>query len=199
MSSSFFNSNTYYIDEKVNFLEFENSYKVYNEHGEQIGSINQKLTTPQKLLRLLVNKEMLPFMLEIRNAKGELEATISRGWTFWLSKIMVSDAQGNAVARIEHKLTFLFPSFKIYNMRDQEIAEISGDWKARNFSIKDPYNALIGQITKKWNGVLKEFFTTADKYNVSIEPYFSKMENKLAILSSAITIDMIMKEGNMSR
>jgi len=61
MISTFFNSNVYLIDEKVNFFKFENQYNVYNESGEAIGKIAQKLTLGDKLLRLILNKDMRPF------------------------------------------------------------------------------------------------------------------------------------------
>ena len=44
-------------------------------------------------------------------------------------------------------------------------------------------------------GAMKEIFTTADKYNVSIDANYSNRTNKIAILSSAITIDMVLKES----
>ena len=75
------------------------------------------------------------------------------------------------------------------------IAEISGDWKAWNFVITDNSNVPIGSISKKWAGIAKEFFTTADKYNVNIDPNYSIKENKIVILASAITIDMVLKES----
>ena len=87
MSSTFFESNDYFIDENVNLFKFENTYKVYNDKGEDVGTINQKLTTGQKILRLFLKKPMLPFLLEIRNSQHQLEASITRGWTFFLSKI----------------------------------------------------------------------------------------------------------------
>ena len=42
---------------------------------------------------------------------------------------------------------------------------------------------------------MKEIFTSADKYNVSLAPDFSNLENKKVILSAAITIDMVLKES----
>ena len=42
---------------------------------------------------------------------------------------------------------------------------------------------------------MKEIFTSADKYNVHIEPGYSNIEHKIVILSSAITIDMVLKES----
>jgi uncharacterized protein YxjI len=171
---SFFDTNNYFIDEKVNMLKFENEYKVFNEQAVQIGMIKQKLSGGEKVLRLLFNKSMLPFHLEIKDANDQLQAKI---------------------ATVEQKFTMLKPNFKIYNNQHAQIAEISGDWKAWNFSIFDTNKNQIGSITKKWAGVAKEFFTTADKYNVNINPVFSNPNDKIAVIASAVTIDMVLKES----
>jgi len=195
MTTRFFESNTYFIDEKVQLFKFENIYQIYNDNGENIGSIKQKLTIGQKLLRLLLNKAMLPFLLEIRNSNDELEASISRGWTFLMSKIVIKNAQGNTVGTIKQKFKLFKPTFKIFDPSETLIAEISGDWKAWNFTITDTSQNQIGTISKKWAGAMKEIFTSADKYNVSIDPSYSNLQNKIAILSGAITIDMVLKES----
>ncbi len=195
MSSNFFDTNSFFIDEKVNFFKFENCYKIYNDKGEDIGQIKQKLTAGQKMLRLLLNKAMLPFLLEIKNSNDQLEASISRGWTFFMSKIVVKDSNGMVIGKINQKFKFFKPTFKIFNTSDILVAQITGDWKAWNFVIKDANEVQIGAITKKWAGAMKEIFTTADKYNVSIDANYSNRTNKIAILSSAITIDMVLKES----
>jgi uncharacterized protein YxjI len=195
MNSDFFASNDYFIDEKVNFFKFENCYQVYNDKGEKVGSVNQKLTFWQKALRLLLNKAMLPFTLEIRNLNDEIEATISRGWSFILSKIKITDAAGNPIGRIEQKFKLFKPSFKIYNTQEQLIAHIAGDWKSWNFTISGEAGNQIGTITKKWAGAMKEVFTSADKYNVNIDSHYANKQNKMVILCGAITIDMVLKES----
>jgi uncharacterized protein YxjI len=195
MNSKFFDANNYFIDEKVNFLKFENSYKVYNGQGEQVGMINQRLTTGQKILRLFLKKPMLPFLLEIKDINDNLQATISRGWTFFLSKITVTNAEGAVVGIIRQKFKLFKPTFKIYSASEELLAEISGDWTAWNFTIQDASNNQIGTITKKWAGAMQEIFTSADKYQVHVDSDFSSVDNKVAILAGAITIDMVLKES----
>ena len=195
MKSTFFESNSYFIDEKVNVMKFENYYQIYNDQGENIGSIKQKLSVGQKILSLLIGKPMLPFLLEIKNSDDQLEASISHGWTFFMSKIIIKNAQGDTIGSIKQKFKFFKPTFKIFNSSEVLIAEINGDWKAWNFVITDASSNQIGSITKKWAGAMKEIFTTADKYNVNIEDNYSDMGNKIAILSGAITIDMVLKEN----
>lgn len=195
MRYNFFDTNNYFIDEKINYLKFENEYQVFDGNGEKIGNIRQKLSTGQKFLRVLLNKSMLPFHLEIRNINNELQATISRGWTFFMSKIEIRDGNGQVVGNIKQKFQLLKPKFKIFDPSGLPIAEISGDWKAWNFVIKDHMDREMGIITKKWAGAMKEIFTTADKYNVSLSAGFENEKNKIAVLASAITIDMVLKEN----
>ncbi|HOZ30448.1 MAG TPA: phospholipid scramblase-related protein [Bacteroidales bacterium] len=193
---NFFETNSFFIDEKVKFLKFENEYSVFNENAEQIGSIKQKLSGGDKVLRLLINKSMLPFRLEIKNMQDQIEATISRGFTLFMSKIVISDSNGMPIGKVEQKFTLLKPQFKIYDNNNNHIGGISGDWRAWNFVITDGSGQQIGTISKKWAGIAKEMFTTADKYNVNLTSLNLSKEHKTAILASAITIDMVLKENN---
>lgn len=195
MNSNFFEGNTFFIDEKVNIFKFENCYQVFNENGEKIGSVKQKLSGGQKFLRLLLNKSMLPFRLEIRDSNDQLLTSITRGWTFIMSKINILDSFENKIGEISQKFKILKPSFRIFNNSGVQIGEISGDWKAWNFIIKDASGIQVGTISKKWAGALKEVFTTADKYNVSIDPAYSNIASKTIILAGALTIDMVLKES----
>lgn len=192
----FFQSNSFFIDEKVNMFKFENAYNVYNETGEHIGAVTQRLSVGEKILRLLVNKKMLPFKLVIQAHNGNVLTTIQRGWTFWMSKIEILDSEDKVIAHVKQKFKFFKPEFHILNASEQLLATITGDWKAWNFDIKDASQKQVGTISKKWAGAMKEIFTSADKYNVSIDPAFSStIEHKQAIVSCAITIDMVLKES----
>jgi uncharacterized protein YxjI len=191
----FFEGNNYFIDERVNLFEFENSYKVFNDKGEQIGNIKQKISTWFKILSLLISKAMFPFTLEITDNNNVTQTIISRGWTFWMSKISISNSEGIVIGSIHQKFKLFKPTLKIMDAYQKEIATIQGDWKAWNFTINDSNNTTIGTISKKWAGALKEIFTSADKYNVAVVESVKEDIGKMIILSAAICIDMIFKES----
>jgi uncharacterized protein YxjI len=195
MNTPFFKGNQYFIDEKVNFFKFENQYRVYNEEGEHIGQVRQKLSIGDKILRMLLNKGMLPFKLEILNNEDQVQATINRGWTFFMSKISIANQAGEEVGYIKQQFKFFKPTFKIFDNNTNLLAEISGDWKAWNFDIKNEAGADVGKINKKWAGAMKEIFTSADKYYVFIDPSFEDGNKKMAVLATAVTIDMVLKES----
>jgi uncharacterized protein YxjI len=191
----FFESNEYFIDEKVQFLKFHNEYKVYDAMGLQVGSVRQHVPGWHKVLRLFLKKAIFPFALHVTDTNDVLLASIHRGWTFWLSTITIKDGNGEVSGSIKQKFRFLKPRFQIFDAAQTQIAEINGDWKAWNFRITDANENEIGSINKKWAGIAKEFFTTADKYNVSIVPQYAEDRNKMNIVITAITIDMVLKES----
>lgn len=191
----FFESNEYFIDQKVNYFKFEAEYKVFGQDGNQIGIIKQRISTGHKILRLLLNKAMLPILLEIVDMDGNVLAIIKRGWTFFMSKITVQNGNHETIGVIKQKWAFLKPSFHIMDVNENKIAEIKGDWKGWNFYISENNGQPIGTISKKWAGAMKEIFTAADKYNVSIREEYKEGNDKIVIVSTAITIDMVLKES----
>jgi uncharacterized protein YxjI len=191
----FFKHDDYFIDEKVAFLKFTNAYKVFDKDGNIIGAIKETMSGFLKFLSLFLSKGLFPFRLDILDTDEKVLATIKRGWTFFMSKIEVLDSDGKILAFIRQKFKFFHPTFNILFPDESPVASITGDWKAWNFTIVDAGNNQIGTISKKWNGILKEAFTTADKYVVSVNPGAAEDEKKAAIVSTAITIDMVLKES----
>ncbi|MDR2072483.1 MAG: hypothetical protein LBP60_03515 [Spirochaetaceae bacterium] len=193
-AENFFKHNEYFIDEKVQFLKFTNTYKVYDSSGSQIGVIQESMPTVLKLLSLVLGKASMPFTLSIADTEDHVLATIKRGWTFFMSKISIYDGEGSEIARIKQKFKMFKPTFHILDLNDAALATISGDWKAWNFTITEAGDKQVGTITKKWSGLLKEAFTTADKYIVSVDAGLAGV-TRIATVAAAITIDMVLKES----
>jgi uncharacterized protein YxjI len=188
MISDFFEINNYFVDKKNNFQEH---YNVYNDKRERIGRIKQKLTVLQKVLRLTISKTLFPFSIEIRSANGGLEASILKKGLFSKSQIIVQDASGKKVGVINKKSNRSRPEFKILNNANEVIAEIGDVWKKTNFIINDPSDKQIGTIDNDWKGSMKNAARSDNSYNVNIATnYNSNSEEKVAILSTAIALNM---------
>jgi len=189
----FFLNNTYVIDEKVQVLTFTNGYKVYDGSNNEIGFIKEILPASRLLLSIIVSKQNLPMTLEVHNTEGKTIASLTRGFTFFWPTIKVLDENGTQVASIKHKLG-LKPKFELLDMSGNKMATIKGDWIAWDFNITDTNENKIGTISKKFNGLVKELFTDADKYVVNIDPSVTNEAQRIAIASTAAAIDMILKE-----
>jgi uncharacterized protein YxjI len=187
MISDFFETNNYFVDKKNSFQEH---YNVYNEKRERIGRIKQKLTVLQKLLPVTLSKRLLPFSVEIRSANGGLEASILKKGLFSKTEIIVQDASGKKVGVINQKSKLFKPEFKILNTSNEVIAEICDVWKKSNFIINDALANQIGSIDQKWSRSMNNFVRSDNSYNVNVVADYTNNEEKIAILSSAIVINM---------
>ena len=192
----FFSNNTFVIDEKIAAFKLSNAYKVYNGEGQEIGAIQEHKPLTYILLDFMLPKSMVPFELNILNIDGKRIAQLKRGLTLFMSKVQIFNETGASIGSFKQKFTLMKPKFSLMDNLGHEIATIKGDWKAWNFEITDAAGQVVGSIGKKWNGLGKELFTTADKYAVSIEPLLTDETTRIAVASVAAAIDMILKEGN---
>jgi uncharacterized protein YxjI len=182
-----------FVDEKVNAFKFKNEYSLYNDAGEVVGSIHQLLSTWEKIRKLLISQKITPFNYEIRNSHGEIIAEIKKGWTFWLPKIQLV-MNGAVIGVIHQRFKLIKPKFDIYDNNNQPIGSIKGNWSHWQFDITSDKGIELGHVSKKWAGIAKELFTTADKYIVNIEPGVQDEKMRMLVLSAALTIDLVLKE-----
>ncbi len=188
--SNFLNNNIFVIDEKVGMFKFENSYAIYNSESATIGKIQQNISGFPKFLRLFFNKNMLPFQLDIKDSQENILASLSRGWTFFMSEITIRDEKGEAIATLKQKFGLKL-KFEIKDPLDRKIGTIQGNWSGWEFTITDEEEKMIGTISKKWNGLSKELFTSADKYIVELNNAIGDPKKRMAVIAAATTIDMI--------
>ncbi len=186
---------TIVVNEKIAFLKFANCYQLYNQEGQIIGYVQQELSTLAKIARFFVNKKILPFKLHILDQNKNRICSISKSFSLFLNTVKIHDLNNQEIGSFKQKFKLMGAKFEIYNASSQQIGLITGDWKGWDFTINDANGNQIGIVNKKWHGTLKEVFTTADKYIVRIDPQVQENTNKALILSVAIAMDMILKEG----
>lgn len=191
----FFSNNTFVIDEKIEVFKLSNAYKVYDGQGQEIGAIQEHKSFFNVILDMFLSDSMMPFELNILNADGKRIAQLKRGLTLLRSKVRIFNEAGAPIGSFKHMFSLVNPKFILMDNEGREIATIKGDWAAWNFEITDTAGQRIGRVDKKWDGLAKELFTTADKYVVNIEPSVTDENQRIAIASVAATIDMILKEG----
>lgn len=190
----FFSNNTFVIDEEIEAFKLSNAYKVYNDQGAEIGAIQEHKSFFHILLGIFLPDSMMPFELNILNEDGKCIAQLKRGITFFTSTIRVLDGNSSFLCAFKQRFTLLKTKFTLFDYKGKAIATIQGDWKAWKFIITDQANQQIGTVNKQWNGIAKEFFTSADKYIVKIDPQVTEENKRMAIASVAAAIDMILKE-----
>lgn len=137
---------------------------------------------------------MTPFHIEIKTATGEPVLSIKRGTTFFMSKVEVFDESDQLVGRFKQKFFSIGGKFHVYDAQDNFLCMLKGKWTSWSFKfIKD--KTEFAHVSKKWAGIGKELFTSADNYILEINkevPENNPM--RVLILAAVMCIDMVIKE-----
>lgn len=191
---SLLSQNTLIVDQK--FTVLNNQYQIFDTENNKIGFIKEKSSFLRNILMFFIPKMLLPFELQIFDENENLMATISKNYTFHLAKFSIKNSQDEEIATIVQKFAFLKPSFIISDVDNNQIATIQGNLLARDFHVIDrASDEEIGTVSKKWNGLVKEMFTNADKYAINISESLSNASYRIAIIATAIAIDILFREG----
>jgi uncharacterized protein YxjI len=194
------NRRTYFIREHVGFLKLSDAYDILDpETKAQIGIAREEPGSLVHVLRFLLNKQFLPTKVVVYESDGAKDDaakaifSIHRGITLFRSKVSVRDANGNEIGWLKSKMFTLGGAFAVFDAMGNEVALVKGDWKGWNFRFLDNQEKEIGTITKKWAGLGKELFTTADNYIISLNEKTSQ-EKAMLLLAAGLAVDIVYKE-----
>ena len=191
------NRNQYFIKERVAFLKLTDIYDIFDPQTQtQIGQAREEVSGLIKFLRLLINKSLMPTCISVYEGPGENPTkrlfSIKRGMTFLRPKIVIHDSSGASLGFLKSKMLSLGGAFRVFTADGTEVALLKGDWKGWNFRFLSGETEL-GVVTKKWAGLGKEMFTSADNYMISINGKPSP-EMSILLLASGLAIDTVLKE-----
>jgi uncharacterized protein YxjI len=190
-----FDRKAFLVKERVGFLKLSDSYDIFDPStGAQIGIAREQVGPLLHVLRLLINKRLLPTVVEVRESEtGPVLLTIRRSAT---SQVTVQSRTGSELGRFKSKMFALRAGFRVFDTSERQVAEIKGDWKGWNFRFLNADGAEIGKVTKQWAGLGKELFTSADNYVIALDERLPMAPEAAALLLAAgLAIDTVYNEN----
>ncbi len=187
----------YLVKEQVSFLKTTDTYDIFDpESGEQVGVAKEDPGALVKTLRWLISKKLMPTKVEIReHPEGSLVFTIRKPVGLFRETVEVYDADDRKIGYFKSKLFSIGGGFYVYDKNDKQFAEVKGEWTGWEFRFITPDGHEMGRVTKKWAGALKELFTSADNYVVSIsDDLVDQPIAKMLLLAATIAIDVVYYE-----
>jgi len=189
---------TYFIREHVGVFKLYDGGDTYDildpETHEQLGIAKEKPGMLVHLLRILVDKRILPTKVFIYEGSdfddpSRLLFSIQRS----ITKVDICDANGVVLGWLESKFFSFGGAFYVYDSLGNEVAFVQGNWVGWTFKFLDRDQNEIGTITKKWAGVGKEMFTSADNYMIALNDEPSPVK-AILMLAAGLAVDIIYKE-----
>ncbi|MBC8060422.1 MAG: oxidoreductase [Clostridiaceae bacterium] len=187
--------NTYFIKEQVQFMKLSGKYDIFDPiTNSQIGLAKEEPGGFIHFMRFLISKAMLPNTVNIYDTESNSIAfTIKKPFTFIRSKVSVYDGKGEYKGYFKGKILTIGGGFWVFDSNENEVAEIKGDWKGWNFNFLQQ-GKTIGTVTKKWAGLGKELFTSADNYVIALNEEEFSNDKIMLLLAAGLAIDIVYKE-----
>ncbi len=190
------NANLFLVKEHTGFFKAANNFDIHDpETGEIVMECREdNLGFLTKMLRFTDYKRLTPFDIEIRTPDGEPIVRVTRGVSFFLSKVNVLNDEGDRIGGFQQKFFSLGGAFSVLGVNDEPLCQLKGKWTGWDFSFMAG-DRQLARVTKKWAGLGKELFTTADNYVLQIDdnvPPDSPLRQ--LILGAVMCIDMVLKE-----
>jgi uncharacterized protein YxjI len=188
---------TFLIKERVGFLRLADTFDIYDPAtGAKVGIASEAIGPLLKVLRFVVNKRLLPTLVEVRqDESGPALLSMHRGANLLRARVTVRDRLGKELGYFRSKLFSLGGGFHVFDALDNLVAEIKGDWKGWNFRLLSKDGMELGKVTKQWAGLGKELFTSADNYIIALDEARPLPPDATALLLAAgLAIDIVYKE-----
>ena len=190
------NQNLFLVKEHVGMFKAANNYDIYDPESNQIimNCRENNLGFFTKVFRFTDYKRMTPFNIEITTASGEKLISVRRGIAWFRSTVEVLDEKDRLVGTFKQKFFSIGGKFEILDKNEKPVATLQGKWTGWDFKFSHE-NKQLAQVSKKWAGIGKEFFTSADNYVLQIEENVaSESPLRQLILAAVMCIDMVLKE-----
>ncbi len=190
------NQKLFFVKEHVGMFKATNSYDIYNPDSQKLimNCREKKLGFFTKLLRFTKYKRMTPFTMEIKTHSGEKVLTVKKGTSFILSTVSVLDENDNLVGIFKQKFFSVGGKFNILDAKENVLCILQGKWTNWDFRFVKEHREYA-HVSKKWVGLVKEMFTSADDYMLEIKDTVPKDDPlRILILAAVVCIDMILRK-----
>lgn len=190
-----FNQNVFLVKEQIGMFKASNNFDIFNPENNALVLTCREpnLGFFTKLFRFTDYKRMTPFDIEIRTATGELVIQIKRGVTVFRSDIDVFDGGGRKIGVFKQQFFSFGGRFEVHDQQDKNLCTLQGKWTGWDFKFSKD-NKELANVSKKWAGLGKEFFTSADNYVINISDVAEDNPLRQLIIAAVMCIDMVFKE-----
>ena len=191
------NKNLFFIKEQVGLFKASNSFDIFDPETKQIilECREERLGGFTKFLRFTDYKRMTPFEIDVRVPRGKNIITVKRGVSLFLSNVEVLDENNTLIGRFKQKFFSIGGKFDVLDANEKPLCTLKGKWTSWDFKFVTADNKEFATVTKKWNGLGKELFTSADNYILQINPEVpANHPLRLLIVAAVMCIDLVLKE-----
>jgi uncharacterized protein YxjI len=186
------------ISQRAKLIEMTNEYRILDPAGEEVGEIREESQSrSKKLLRFVSDvDQFLTHRLSVYEASGTKLLEIVRPAKIFKSRLQIRDAGGADRGAIVQENVIGKKQFALRGPGGEQLGSIDAEnWRSWDFAIHDADGTEVARVTKKWAGLLREGFTTADHYVLEITGATTP-DLRFLLVASAAALDTALKQDD---
>jgi len=138
-----------------------------------------------------------PLEVVVFGGNNNVLVELERPFYLLNSSLVVRTAAGGVLGRVESRLTLLHKAYDLHDESGRVFATIrSPRWRPWTFPILDESGTERAVISKKWGGLMKEYYTDADKFGLDFGNHEWTLSQRAVIMAAMISIDYDYFENN---
>lgn len=151
-------------------FDARNVYVVYDETGNPVFNVEEQGRGFGQFLKRVILGAYRPFTSHVEHLGSQSQALVlRRPFRFVFHRLEVHDPEGKLIGAIQKRWTWFRRKYTVEGPDGQEIAVLFGPF-FRPWTFKIQLDGVeVGLVQKKWSGLLKEMFTEADNFWVTLE------------------------------
>lgn len=180
--------------EIVTGFETKNQYTVMDPSGQQLYTAVEE--DGSTLMRLFL-KALRPFEITVSGPGRNRVLRAKKPFRFYFHELEVVDPRGRTLGVIKRRFSFWRRIYTVEDTAGRELFQLFGPLlKPWTFEIMKAGKSH-GKITKKWSGVLKETFSDADNFGLTLPKGWDETA-RLLLLGAVFLIDFVHFENSNS-
>jgi len=191
------NRNLFFVKEHVKVFKAANSFDVFDPDTKQVilQAREERLGFFTKMFRFTDYKRMTPFEIDIKTPEGKTVLIVKRGVSVFLSTVEVLDERGTLIGKFKQKFFSIGGKFEVLDASERPLCMLKGKWTSWDFRFVSNDGKEFALVTKKWSGLGKELFTSADNYILQISNDVpADHPLRMLIMAAVMCIDLVLKE-----
>jgi len=182
------------VHQRRKVFEMRNQYTLTDEHGQEIGKVEQVDQSRFTFLARLISgfDVTLPVTLDVSASDRTVVMRLHKRWFQYRVRVTAGDSR--LLGDVRKRVRMGKASFTVTGPSGAPLGHLRAEnWRSRDFRFDGPSGNEVARVTKHWRGLTTEVFTDADRYAVTFPPTTDESLRKLA-LAAALAVDLTMKQ-----
>lgn len=192
------NKNCFFVREHPGLFRPANNYDIIDPETQQLvmECREENMSRLTRMLRFTDLKRTTPFTIMVRTVDGKQVLRVTRGVPVLASVVHVFDETDTPIGSFKQRPFSVSGVFDVLDAEGRTVCRLKGGLAGWNFRFLAPENIELARVSRKWAGLGKELFTSANDYMLQIDDAVpGNSVIRQLVLASVLCVGLIQKTG----